>query len=59
VTISNALVLGNGVNVGIGNTAPTAKLHVTAGASQQQRFAVGEPDQRQSGGSEREQVSDR
>lgn len=33
VTASNALILGSGVNVGIGNTAPTAKLHVTTGVS--------------------------
>ncbi|GAB4044455.1 bZIP transcription factor [Spirosoma litoris] len=33
VTASNALVLGNGVNVGIGNTAPTNKLHVTTGTA--------------------------
>jgi hypothetical protein len=32
VTTSNSLVLGSGVNVGIGNTAPTAKLHVSGGA---------------------------
>ncbi|QJW92296.1 bZIP transcription factor [Spirosoma taeanense] len=31
VTISNALVLGNNVNVGIGNTAPKAKLEITTG----------------------------
>ena len=28
VTQSNSLVLGSGVNVGIGTTAPAAKLHV-------------------------------
>lgn len=33
VTASNALILGNGANVGIGNTAPTAKLHITTGSS--------------------------
>jgi hypothetical protein len=33
VTISNALVLGNNVNVGIGNTAPSAKLHLTSGVA--------------------------
>ncbi|WP_338875676.1 DUF5689 domain-containing protein [Spirosoma sp. SC4-14] len=31
VTASNALVLGNNANVGIGTTAPTAKLEVTSG----------------------------
>jgi hypothetical protein len=35
VTASNALVLGNGVNVGIGNTAPTARLHITSGTANQ------------------------
>lgn len=35
VTISNALVLGNGTNIGIGNTAPTARLHITTGNSNQ------------------------
>ena len=37
VGVSNAIVLGgtgvNAVNVGIGNTAPTAKLHVTTGVA--------------------------
>ncbi len=31
VSASNALVLGNGANVGIGTTAPAAKLQVTSG----------------------------
>lgn len=31
VTVSNALVLGNNANVGIGTTAPTTKLEVTSG----------------------------
>ncbi|WP_228724361.1 bZIP transcription factor [Spirosoma sp. KUDC1026] len=35
VTASNALVLGSGVNVGIGNTAPTARLHITSGTANQ------------------------
>ncbi|GAB3746694.1 bZIP transcription factor [Spirosoma pomorum] len=35
VTASNALVLGSGVNVGIGNTAPTARLHITSGSANQ------------------------
>lgn len=35
VTTSNALVLGNSTNVGIGNTAPTARLHVTSGNTNQ------------------------
>ena len=32
VTASNSLILGNGVNVGIGTTAPTAQLEVTSGS---------------------------
>lgn len=31
VSISNALVLGSGANIGIGTSSPTAKLHVTSG----------------------------
>lgn len=31
VTVSNALVLGSNANVGIGTTAPTAKLEITSG----------------------------
>ena len=33
VNISNALVLGNGVNVGIGTSSPTTKLHLVSGQS--------------------------
>lgn len=33
VSQNNSLVLGNNVNVGIGNSAPSAKLHVTAGSN--------------------------
>ena len=29
----NSIVLGNGANVGIGNSAPSAKLHITTGAA--------------------------
>ena len=35
VTQSNAVVLGNGANVGIGNTAPSARLHITSGQTGQ------------------------
>lgn len=31
VYVSNAVVLGNGANVGIGTSAPTARLHVNSG----------------------------
>ena len=31
VSQSNSIVLGNGANVGIGNTAPSTKLHITTG----------------------------
>ncbi|WP_240163522.1 autotransporter outer membrane beta-barrel domain-containing protein [Spirosoma taeanense] len=33
VDISNALVLGSGVNVGIGNSSPSARLHLTSGVA--------------------------
>ena len=33
VTASNALILGSGVNVGIGNTAPGNKLEITTGVT--------------------------
>ena len=33
VTVSNALILGSGVNVGIGNTAPANKLEITQGSA--------------------------
>ncbi|MBO0951298.1 TMF family protein [Fibrella sp. HMF5405] len=35
VNVSNAMVLGNGINVGIGNSAPTARLHLTSGVAGQ------------------------
>jgi hypothetical protein len=35
VNISNALVLGSGVNVGIGTSSPLARLHLTSGTSGQ------------------------
>lgn len=35
VTTSNAVILGSGANVGIGNTAPTARLHLTSGQTNQ------------------------
>ncbi|WP_229379886.1 beta strand repeat-containing protein [Fibrella forsythiae] len=35
VTASNSLILGSGANVGIGNTAPTAKLHLTSNTADQ------------------------
>ena len=35
VTVSDAVVLGNNARVGIGNTAPTARLHVTSGIGNQ------------------------
>lgn len=33
VTASNSLILGDGANVGIGNTAPKAKLEITTGSA--------------------------
>ena len=33
VTASNALILGSGANVGIGTTAPSAKLHISTGVA--------------------------
>ena len=35
VSVSNAVVLGSGANVGIGTSAPTSKLHVASGTSGQ------------------------
>jgi len=37
VTQSNSLVLGNGVNVGIGTTEPQAQLHVQGGYLRRRR----------------------
>ncbi len=35
VSVSNALVLGSGANVGVGTSAPTSKLHVVSGTAGQ------------------------
>jgi len=35
VSVSNALVLGNGANVGIGTSSPTSRLHVSSGTANQ------------------------
>ena len=35
VSQSNSVILGNNANVGIGNSAPTAKLHLNSGAANQ------------------------
>ena len=38
VNVNDAIVLGNGVNVGIGNSAPTARLEITAATGSGLKF---------------------
>ena len=38
VNVNDAIVLGNGVNVGIGNSAPTARLEITSSAGSGLKF---------------------
>ncbi len=60
VTVSNALILGNGVNVGIGTTALANKLEITQGTAGNQWSTVDESDERFAGQCvEPDQVSDR
>lgn len=40
VTVSNAVVLGNQANVGIGTTAPTARLHISSGQLNESGFRL-------------------
>lgn len=40
VTVSNAVVLGDKANVGIGTVAPTARLHVSSGQSNESGFRL-------------------